>query len=93
MQESKVPYRMITPKSMDLKLQLKDMLEKWCIRMSVSPWGAPTLFVKKKDIGTLHLCIDYKQLNKMTIKNKYPFPMIGDIFDSSEEIQFSLILI
>jgi hypothetical protein len=48
--------------------------------VSVSPWGAPTLFVKKKD-GTLRLCIDYRKLNKMTIKNKYPFPRIDDLFD------------
>jgi hypothetical protein len=56
--------------------------------MSVSPWGAPTLFVKKKD-GTLRLCINYRKLNKMTIKNKYHFPRIDDLFDSSEELQFS----
>jgi hypothetical protein len=46
----------------------------------VSPWGAPILFVKKKD-GTLRLCIDFRQLNKVTIKNKYPFPRIDDLFD------------
>jgi hypothetical protein len=56
------------------------MLEKGYIRPSVSPWGAPTLFVKKKD-DTLKLCIDYIQLNKMTIKNKYPLPRIDDLFD------------
>ena len=47
---------------------------------SVSPWGAPVLFVKKKD-GTLRLCIDYRQLNKVTVKNKYHFPRINDLFD------------
>ena len=56
------------------------MMDKGYIRPSVSPWGALALFVKKKD-GTLRLCIDYKQLNKMTIKNKYPLPKIDDLFD------------
>jgi hypothetical protein len=77
---SRAPYRMSTPELVELKLQLKEMLDKGHIRPSVSPWGAPTLFVKKKD-GTLRLCIDYKQLNKMTIKNKYPLPRIDDLFD------------
>jgi hypothetical protein len=76
---SKVPYRMSTPELVELKMQLKEMLEKGYIRLSVSPWGAPTLFVKKKD-GTLWLCIDYMKLNKMTIKNKYPLPRIDDLF-------------
>ena len=57
----------------ELKLQLQELLEKGFIRPSVSPWGAPVLFVKKKD-GTLRLCIDYRQLNKLTIKNKYMLP-------------------
>ena len=56
------------------------MLEKGFISPSVSPWGAPVLFVKKKD-GTLWLCIDYRQLNKLTVKNKYPLPMIDDLFN------------
>ena len=55
-------------------------MEKGYIRPSVSPWGAPVLFVKKKD-GTLRLCIDYRHLNKVTIKNKYPLPRINDLFD------------
>jgi hypothetical protein len=55
----------------ELKLQLKDMMDKGYIRPSVSPWGAAILFVKKK-YGTIQLCIDYRQLNKETIKNKYP---------------------
>ena len=64
----------------ELKLQLQELLEKGFIRLSVSPWGAPMLFVKKKD-GTLRLCVYYRQLNKMTVKNKYPLPRIDDLFD------------
>ena len=64
----------------ELKLQLQELLENGFIRPSVSPWGAPVLFVKKK-YGTLRLCIDYKQLNKLTVKNKYPLPRIDDLFD------------
>jgi len=57
----------------ELKKQLEELLEKWFVRPSVSPWGAPMLLVKKKD-GTMRLCVDYRQLNKVTIKNKYPLP-------------------
>ena len=64
----------------ELKLQLQELLEKGFIRPSVSPWGMPVLFVKKKD-GMLRLCVDYRQLNKMTVKNKYPLPRIDDFFD------------
>ena len=74
------PYRMAPVELKELKLQLQEFLEKRFIRPSVSPWGAPVLFVKKKD-GTLRLCIDYRQLNKLTIKNKYPLPRIDDLFD------------
>jgi hypothetical protein len=77
---SRTPYRMSTPELVELKLQLKEMWDKGYIRPSVSPWGAPALFVKNKD-GTLRLCIDYRQLNKVTIKNKYPLPRIDDLFD------------
>ena len=66
------PYRMALAELRELKAQLQDLLDKVFIRPSVSPWGAPVLFVKKKD-GTLRLCIDYRQLNKVTIKNKYPY--------------------
>jgi len=68
---SKSPYKMSTPELVEIKLQLKEMLDKGYIMPSVSPWGASVLFVNKKD-GTLRLCIDYKKLNKVTIKNKYP---------------------
>ena len=64
---SKVPYRMSIPELTELKIQLQELLEKGYIRPSVSPWGAPVLFIKKKD-GTLRLCIDYRNLNKVTIK-------------------------
>ena len=73
---SKVPYQMSIPELTELKIQLQELLEKGYIRPSVSPWGAPVLFVKKKD-GTLRLCIDYRHLNKVTIKNKYPLPRIN----------------
>ena len=69
------PYRMAPLELKELKLQLQELLEKGFIRSSVSPWGAPVLFVKKKD-GTLRLCIDYRQLNKLTVKNKYVTPPI-----------------
>ena len=74
---SKTPYRMIAQELVELKVQLEELLEKGLIRPSVSPWGAPVIFVKKKD----GLCIDYRQLNKVTIKNRYPFPRIDDLFD------------
>ena len=64
----------------ELKIQLKEMLDKGFIRPSVSPRGAPVMFVKKKD-GSMRLCIDYRQLNKVTIRNKYPLPRIEDLFD------------
>ena len=74
------PYRMASAELKELKLKLQELLQKGFIRPSVSPWGAPMLFVKKKD-GTLRLCIDYRQLNKLTVKNKYPLPRIDDLFD------------
>eukprot|EP00253_Pinus_taeda_P002643 PITA_02643 len=77
---SRAPYRMSVPDLTELKMQLQELLDKDYIRPSVSPWGAPVLFVKKKD-GTLRMCIDYRQLNKLTIKNKYPIPRIDELFD------------
>ena len=74
------PYRMAPAELKELKDQLQDLLSKGFIRPSVSPWGAPVLFVKKKD-GTMRMCIDYRQLNKVTVKNKYPLPRIDDLFD------------
>ena len=74
------PYRMAPAELKELNEQLKELLDKGFIRPSTSPWGAPVLFVKKKD-GSLRLCINYRQLNKVTIKNKYPLPKIDDLFD------------
>ncbi|KAJ0455185.1 putative nucleotidyltransferase, Ribonuclease H [Helianthus annuus] len=64
----------------ELRTQLDELLAKGFIRPSSSPWGAPILFVKKKD-GSMRLCIDYRELNKVTIKNRYPLPRIDDLFD------------
>ena len=64
----------------ELKRQLKDLLNKGFIRPCISPWGVPVLFVNKKD-GSLRMCIDYRHLNKVTVKNKYPLPQIDDLFD------------
>ncbi|KAL0560988.1 hypothetical protein IC582_001406 [Cucumis melo] len=77
---SQAPYRMAPSELKELKMQLQELVDKGCIRPSVSSWGAPVLFVKKKN-GTLRLCIDYRQLNKVTIHNKYPLPRIDDLFD------------
>ena len=73
-------YRMALKELKKLKLQLQELLEKGFIPLSFSPWGASVLFVKKKD-STLRLCVDYKQLNKMTMKNKYLLPNIDDLFN------------
>ena len=77
---SKAPYRMAPTELKELKTQLQELLDKGFIRPSVSPWGVPVLFVKKKD-GTLWMCIDYRQINKVTVKNKYLLPRIEDLFD------------
>jgi len=71
---------MSTPELVELKLQLKEMLDKGYIRASKSPWGALILFVKNKYV-TLRLYIDYRKLNKATIKNRYSLPRIDDLFD------------
>ena len=74
------PYRMAPTELKELKEQLQELLDKGFIRPSSSRGGAPVLFVKKKD-GTMRMCIDYRQLNKVTIKNRYPLPRIDDFFD------------
>jgi hypothetical protein len=76
----KTPYRMATPELAKLKEYIKELLEKEFIRPSSSPWEAPVIFVLKKD-GTQILCVDYRALNEVTIKNKYPLPRIDDLFD------------
>ncbi|KAL0332911.1 UNVERIFIED_CONTAM: Transposon Tf2-12 polyprotein [Sesamum calycinum] len=74
------PYRMAQVELQELKKQLEELLEKGFVRPSTSPWGAPVLFVKKKD-GSMRLCVDYRQLNRVTVKNKYPLPRIDDLLD------------
>jgi hypothetical protein len=71
---------MTTPKLMELKKQLSELEQKGYVRPSSSPWAAPALFVEKKD-KTQRLCIDYRALNEVTVKNKYPLPRIDDLFD------------
>ena len=71
-----------------LKAQLRDLLDKGFIQPIISPWGAPVLFVKNKD-GSLRMCIDYRQLNKVTINNKYPLPrLITYLINSKERVTF-----
>jgi hypothetical protein len=77
---SKRPYRMPPNELVELKIQLQDLLDKGFIRPSASPWGCPALFVKKKD-NSLRLCVDYRPLNAVTIKNKYTLPCIDILFD------------
>jgi hypothetical protein len=77
---SKRAYRVYGPELVELKKQIDELLEKGYIRPSTSPWVAPVLFVEKKD-GTKRMCIDYRSLNEVTIKDKYPLPRIEDLFD------------
>jgi hypothetical protein len=77
---SRPTYRMSQPEMDELKKQLAELMENGHIRESKSPYGAPVLFVKKKE-GTLRMCIDYRALNKITIKNKYPLPRIDELLD------------
>ncbi|KAI3797433.1 hypothetical protein L1987_32690 [Smallanthus sonchifolius] len=77
---AKAPYRLAPVEMKELIAQLDELLEKGFIQPSISPWGAPVLFVKKKD-GSIRMCIDHRELNKRTVKNKYPLPRIDDLFD------------
>ncbi|KAL2252569.1 UNVERIFIED_CONTAM: RNA-directed DNA polymerase [Sesamum indicum] len=77
---ARAPYRMSQPELVDLRKQLKDMLESGIIKSAKLPYGAPVLFQKKAD-GSLRLCCDYRALNKITVKNKYPIPLVADCFD------------
>ncbi|KAI3672993.1 hypothetical protein L6452_39099 [Arctium lappa] len=77
---ARAPYRLAPSEMKELMSQLQELLDKGFIRPITSPWGAPVLFVKKKD-GTMRMCIDYRELNKVTIKNRYSLPRIDDLFD------------
>ncbi|GKC10012.1 putative reverse transcriptase domain-containing protein [Tanacetum coccineum] len=77
---ARAPYRLAPSEMQELSDQLQELADRGFIRPSTSPWGAPVLFVKKKD-GSFRMCIDYWELNKLTIKNRYPLPRIDDLFD------------
>ncbi|GKD12383.1 hypothetical protein Tco_1196790 [Tanacetum coccineum] len=77
---ARAPYRLASSEMKELLKQLQELSYKGFIRPSSSPWGAPVLFVKKKD-GSFRMCIDYHELNKLTVKNRYPLPWIDDLFD------------
>jgi hypothetical protein len=77
---TKAPYRMSHEELKELKVQLEELLMKGYIKPNKSPYGALVFFVHKKD-GTLNMCVDYKALNKVTMKNRYPLPRIDDLFD------------
>ncbi|GJV30567.1 putative nucleotidyltransferase, ribonuclease H [Tanacetum coccineum] len=84
---AKSPYRLAPSELEELSGQLKELQDKGFIRPSSSPWGAPVLFVKKKD-GSFRMCIDYRELNRLTVKNRYPLPRIDDLFDQLQGSQF-----
>ncbi|KAJ9544482.1 hypothetical protein OSB04_024189 [Centaurea solstitialis] len=84
---AKAPYRLAPAEMRELSNQIQELLDKGFIQPSSSPWGAPVLFVKKKD-GSLRMCIDYRELNKLTIKNRYPLPRIDDLFDQLQGASF-----
>ncbi|GJZ43238.1 putative reverse transcriptase domain-containing protein [Tanacetum coccineum] len=77
---TQTPYRLALSEMQELSNQLQELSDRGFIRPSTSPWGAPVLFVKKKD-GSFRMCIDYRELNKLIVKNHYPLPMIDDLFD------------
>ncbi|GJX65687.1 hypothetical protein Tco_0300030 [Tanacetum coccineum] len=77
---ARAPYHLAPSEMKELSEQLKELSDKGFIRPSSSPRGAPVLFVKKKD-GSFRMCIDYRELNKLTVKNRYPLPRIDDLFD------------
>ncbi|GJS86602.1 putative reverse transcriptase domain-containing protein [Tanacetum coccineum] len=84
---ARAPYRLAPFEMKELSEQLKEPSDKGFIRPSSSPWGAPVLFVKKKD-GSFWMCIDYRELNKLTVKNRYPLPRIDDLFDQLQGSDF-----
>ncbi|GJT52696.1 putative reverse transcriptase domain-containing protein [Tanacetum coccineum] len=77
---ARAPYRFAPSEKQELSNQLQELADRGFIRPSTSPWGAPVLFVKKKD-GSFRMCIDYRELNKLTVKNRYPLPKIDELFD------------
>ena len=77
---SMTPHRMAPVELQEFKVQLQELLDKGFIRSSISTWGAPVLFANKKE-KTLRLCLDYRQLNRVMVKNRYPLPRIDDLFD------------
>ncbi|GJU59652.1 putative reverse transcriptase domain-containing protein [Tanacetum coccineum] len=77
---ARAPYRLAPSEMQELSNQLQELADRGFIRPSTSPWGAPVLFVKKKD-RSFRMCIDYRELNKLTVKNRYPLPRINDLFD------------
>ncbi|GJT77606.1 putative reverse transcriptase domain-containing protein [Tanacetum coccineum] len=81
---ARAPYRLAPSEMRELLVQLQELLKKGFIHPSSSPWGAPVLFVKKKD-GSFRMCIDYHELNKLTVKNRYPLPRIDDLFDQLQD--------
>ncbi|GJT07298.1 putative reverse transcriptase domain-containing protein [Tanacetum coccineum] len=81
---ARAPYRLTPSKMKELAEQLQELSDKGFIRPNSSPWGGPVLFVKKKD-GSFRICIDYRKLNKLTVKNRYPLPRIDDLFDQLQE--------
>ncbi|GJX05461.1 putative reverse transcriptase domain-containing protein [Tanacetum coccineum] len=86
---AKSPYRLAPSEMQELSGQLQELQDKGFIRPSHSPWGAPVLFVKKKD-GSFRMCIDYRELNKLTVKNRYPLPRIDDLFDQLQGSKIDL---
>ncbi|KAL0430930.1 UNVERIFIED_CONTAM: RNA-directed DNA polymerase [Sesamum radiatum] len=84
---ARAPYRMTQPELVELRKQLKDMLESGIIKPAKSPYGAPVLFQKKAD-GSLRMCCDYRALNKITVKNKYPIPLVADCFDRLSQAKY-----
>ncbi|GKF87720.1 putative reverse transcriptase domain-containing protein, partial [Tanacetum coccineum] len=83
---ARAPYRLALTELQALSTQLQELSDKGFIRPSSSPLGAPVLFVKKKD-GSFRMCIDYRELNKLTVKNRYPLPRIDDMFDQLQGLR------
>ncbi|GJY97247.1 putative reverse transcriptase domain-containing protein, partial [Tanacetum coccineum] len=86
---ARAPYRLAPSEMKELSEQLQELSDKGFIRPSSSPWGAPVLFVKKKD-GSFRMCIDYRELNKLIVKNRYLLPRIDDLFDQLQVMPFGL---